>query len=266
MWVCLREAAAIKQLLPLTHHAEYLIIQYHNNDGKVIGTNGSQFIEVHVEAAVTGKQNDPFIRIRHSGTDSGTHTVTHCTQTAGRTPTAGLFKAVTLGYPHLMLSNVCYNNIFIRGQGTDKINNMIRMSVIGRNRCFSDSGFFRPFVHLYNPFVMLSGRYCFCQLGKGILDITDQTVINKNILIDFGLVDIQLDDGSLFTEFLSVAGHSVREAGTGRNNQVAVIGSLAGLITAMHTDSTDEQTMRGRETAQTHDGSSYRTVNFFRKG
>ena len=129
-----------EQGLPLPNHAQHAVVHDEYNDRCLVGDCGSQFVQVHAEAAVAGDQNGLFAGCS-CGTDRSTQTKAHGAKTAAGNKGAGCFKRIVLSHPHLMLSNVCGNDRFLVCRFCQCIDGSERCQFV-RILCFQFSGLF----------------------------------------------------------------------------------------------------------------------------
>ena len=96
----------VEQSLPLTHHAQYVIVNNDLNKRQVISCCRSNFVHVHTEASVACDIDYHFVRTTEFCTDCCSKTITHGSQSAGSDQSTRFFVFVILGSPHLVLSHI----------------------------------------------------------------------------------------------------------------------------------------------------------------
>ena len=112
-------------LLSLPDHTQSTIVNYHNLYRQIIFTDGSQFLYIHLETAITGNINDQFSFPAHLGTNGSRQAKTHCSQTAGSDKIPRIGIIIILGSPHLMLANFGNYNCLSPGQSVQFLNDCL---------------------------------------------------------------------------------------------------------------------------------------------
>jgi hypothetical protein len=77
---------------------------------------GSQFLDVHLEAAVSADRPDPFIRPGQFHADRHGQCAAHGAGTPGGKPAVGGLEIVEAGQDHLVLPHIADDDIFPLGQ------------------------------------------------------------------------------------------------------------------------------------------------------
>ena len=96
----------IKEILELDNHAQRIVVQDDDFHVDAVLRQGREFLAVHEDTAVTGKDDDCFFRTGDFGTDGSRQAEAHRTQTTGRNEVFWLIRREELGRPHLMLTDV----------------------------------------------------------------------------------------------------------------------------------------------------------------
>ena len=87
----------------------------------------------------------------------------------------------------------------------------------------------------------------FCHCSKGLLTITQNSQIHLHILINFGWVDIKVNNLGLFSVCLQITCHTVVETHTHCNEQITLIRHHIRAQISMHTEHTHVQWMVRRQ-------------------
>jgi len=64
-------------------------------------------IHIHSETAISANVDNCFVRSSHLGTDRGSKSVSHCSETTGSQESTGFFVLEVLCGPHLVLTDIC---------------------------------------------------------------------------------------------------------------------------------------------------------------
>ena len=98
--------ALIEELLPLSNHAQILVVHDDHLDGQAETADRSQLLDVHLEAAIARNAEHGAIWLGKLASNGPRQSETHCAQSArGDESTRGR-RAVTLRCPHLVLAHV----------------------------------------------------------------------------------------------------------------------------------------------------------------
>ena len=90
-------------IFPLHHHAQMLVVQQQDFDGKVFAVAGCQFLDIHLETAVAIDVDDGGVGECHLGTHGRGQSKAHGPEPGTGEPGARGLEFVELGHPHLML-------------------------------------------------------------------------------------------------------------------------------------------------------------------
>src|SRR6266699_3962237 len=102
----LRVVAGMEELLPLAYHAQVTVVHDGYFDGDAILLQGSQFLDVHLDAAITGNDPDGSPGQAHLDTHGSRQGETHRAQAAGGDVAIAARPEIVAGRPHLVLSNI----------------------------------------------------------------------------------------------------------------------------------------------------------------
>ena len=102
----LRIALAVQQFLPLTHHAEALVVQNKLLDGRAELHRGAHFLHVHQPGRLARHVDHQGIGVGDLHANAGGQAIAHGAQTTRSHPAVRPFKAKELRRPHLMLANL----------------------------------------------------------------------------------------------------------------------------------------------------------------
>ena len=87
-----------------------MIIKYNLDNRDIISGCCGDLIHIHAEASVSANIHHCLIFAAHLGSDTGSQTVAHSSQTARGQKSSWLFIFIILSRPHLVLPHICGNN------------------------------------------------------------------------------------------------------------------------------------------------------------
>ena len=82
------------------------VVQDRHLHGDVVLHGRAQFLDVHLDAAVSGDAEHGLFGVRHLGADGRREPVPHGAEAAGGEPHPRLLELIELGGPHLVLPHV----------------------------------------------------------------------------------------------------------------------------------------------------------------
>ena len=97
---------AIEEILELDNHSQRIVVQDDDFHVDAVFRQGREFLTVHEDTAVAGKDDDCFFGTGHFGTEGSRQAETHRAQTTGRNEVFRLIRREELSCPHLMLTDV----------------------------------------------------------------------------------------------------------------------------------------------------------------
>src|SRR5215831_20164701 len=99
----------MKQFLPLTHHAEEIVVE---NDNFYISTelhNSTQFLQRHLKTTITNDRNNSSVLRTILRTNRCGQCKTHCAESTACNIALRFYKCCITASHHLVLTNICYN-------------------------------------------------------------------------------------------------------------------------------------------------------------
>ena len=103
----------IEKCLPLADHSEYMVIDNHFNQRKLLSGCCCKFIHIHAETSVSRNIDHLLIRICSLCTNCSAKTIPHRTKTSGCQQGSWFTVFKILCSPHLMLTDFRdHNGIF----------------------------------------------------------------------------------------------------------------------------------------------------------
>ena len=246
-------ALAVEGGLPLAHHTQHGIVEDDRDDGQLVADGGAGLVQVHMEGTVTGEHDHTLVPAKgHLGTDCGTVAKAHGAQAAAGDETAALGVAQVLGRPHLVLAHI--GDVYgLRAALVAHLTDDLMGHQVG--------GVGHRVVILCLPLVdhlHPVGVLCLFDLRQHGLQhiggIAHDGQVHFHILAQLAGVDVDLDDGGILGKSLGVQRHTVREAGTHRDQHVTVGHSPVGGVTAVHAQHADVHGVAVRHHTGRHQG------------
>ena len=91
--------------------------------------------------------------------------------------------------------------------------------------------------------------------------ITDDMVVRLNVLVDFGPVDVDMNDFSVTGKRIRLQCHPVREAAADGNQQIAAVYSAVGCLGSVHANHSCRQRIRTVHGTSAHQGDGNRRIH-----
>ncbi len=230
-------AVFVEQFLPLTNHAEVVVVQNNNLDRQLMDRSCRQLKQRHLKTAVSTETDNQIVGTPKLRADGSGQTETHRARSAGAEEVIRVVRLIELSSPHLMLSDIGDNNSFAFGEFIKLVDDMLHFQVALPFEF--EREFLFPAVELFEPV----GGVQFANVRHEFVDdikcIADAVDIGLNHFSDFGRVDIDMNNLRLFAEFCGVAQNSVVEARTNIDEQVALANGLIGISTPVHPEPTE---------------------------
>ena len=196
----------IEKCLPLADHSEIFIIKDTADDRKLLQNCGSQLLNVHLHAAVTGNGDDRCVRITDLGTDSTWKAVTHGSKSAGHDQLTVFGDVRILAHQHLMLTYIGNKNGFVKlaVDLTDDIQRSHHTTVFHGKRMI-----FFPFLDLFQPFFSVALLYIFIHFCDGLFCIGNDGDIYMNISGNGSSVHVNMYNFCFWCKFIQISGNTV---------------------------------------------------------
>ena len=255
-----RVAVAVKELLPLPHHAHVAVVQVHDLDRQAILLGRGQFLDAHLNARLAGDTGDGRIRMRKLDTQRVRQADPHRAQAAGIDPAPRLVELVELRGPHLVLAYVRgHVHVHVLGQFVERLDHGLRLDDF-RRAVVLQAIAASPYADLVPPGLdrhrvrpLLARGKLAVHFLQNFPYIADDGHVHAHALGNRGRIDVDVDDLAFFLEeMLRVADHAVIETRTDGQQHVAVLHRHVGLIGAVHAEHADELRIGGRIAAQSH--------------
>ncbi len=182
------------------------------------------------------------------------------TRLSGCDTCAFRFDLGVLRHPHLVLSDVGRNDVVVGFEGVDRLDEFIGERIVGE-RLGHVVKMMLPFVDLGEPDVVLLLLHTDKKRLNDQLGVAEYIFVYLDVFVDFGFVDLELDDLCLLAKALAVACHTVGKTCADGDDQIACRCHHAGLVAAVHADIADTERMARRNAAQTHQRTADRRVD-----
>lgn len=209
-----RVAAVVEKFLPLAHHAQEGVVEQDDLHADVRLENRRQFLNGHLQPAVAREEDDLAVGSAQLGADGGREAEPHGSQTARRDDAAAAAEPEVAGGEHLLLPHVGdHHRVAVVGacHGVDRLAHADAPSV----------GTDRPPHHtlvldavagaeLLDPCAVVARADAFGQQRERTLDVAHEGHVGMDDFVDFGGVDLHMDDPGVGAEGGGVARYAVR--------------------------------------------------------
>ena len=156
-----------------------------------------------------------------------------------------------------MLTNVGNGNRIFVAKLADSGNERARLDfiavgIVAERVLVADFDGINPPAAEFFSEIGLSGVEFIAQNRQRPFQIAENFVVDANIFVDFGGVNLEVHNLSVGREIRNLAGNSVAETHADANQQVAILNRHVGAVTAVHTGETEPAVAVGLDTAETH--------------
>ena len=222
----------------MPYHSEEIIVQEDDFDGSFILPDRAQFLQGHLEAAVTNYSHNCFIRFATLCTKGSRQSESHGPESpAGNNTPAVLELEVAVG-DHLVLSNICDQDSLPLGFLSDHPDHFSHgQSLLLRMDIF----FYYFFIFiLVGNFKLVQPLLMLVLFDKGkdglktFLDISDYSDISPDIFIYLGRIDLEVYYFGQFAVGLYITCDTVIESHSQSDQQVAFVGFYIGTVIPVH--------------------------------
>src|SRR6267378_3807594 len=240
-------AVAVKELLPLAHHAHVLVVQVDDLDRKPVLLAGRELLDAHLDARLAGDASDRRARVRELNAHGRRQAESHGAQAPGIDPAPRLVEFVELCRPHLVLTDIGGDECIALGDLVESLQHDLRLDDLAFLVVFQAVlGF--PQADLGPPCAegllvrLVAGRLKLsAQLLEHIGHVSDDRDIDLYACGDRGRVDVDVNDLALhLREVGRVAYNSVIEARAHGKQHVAVLHRHVGFVGAVHPEHAQE--------------------------
>ena len=111
--------AVVNHVLPLAHHAQPLVVDYHHLHAYAVAVTSTELVDGHIETAVTVNIHHRAFGVGYLGADGRGQAVTHGAEAGTAHEGARLAGPVVLHRPHLVLAHARRNNRLATGEITE---------------------------------------------------------------------------------------------------------------------------------------------------
>ena len=247
-------------IFPLYDHSEVLVVNDDGFGGNIFGDSSGQFLDVHEEGAVAVDINDFAMGAGDFGAEGGGVTVAHGAETCGGKKTTGVVEVVELSCPHLVLTDARGDDGFSLGEAAELLNNLLGHDAIGDGGV-GEGILFAPDLNSFTPFGEALGEVSvgplgekFIEVAQGEADIGEDGEVDDFIFVEFGGIDIDVDDGGFLGEFGNFTGDAVVEADAEGEEEITLIHGVVGVDGAVHPEPFEGLRIVFWEAADAHEG------------
>ena len=115
--------------------------------------------------------------------------------------------------------------------------------------------------HVLLPLAVVVLRNFLIQPFQHDFRIADDMVVCLNVLVDFGPVDIDMNDFSVTGKRIRLQCHPVREAAADSNQQIAAVYSAVGCLRSVHANHSCRQRIRTVHGTAAHQCDGHRRIH-----
>ena len=162
-----------------------------------------------------------------------------------------------------MLAHTCGDDCLALGQLHEEFDHILGLDGIGRV-LVTEGVILLPLGDLLVPGretgmtglhgLVSSALKLLVEARKGILHIPKNGKLHRLILVDFGVIDVDVDDRSVLAEFLYLPGDAVVKADANRQQEISLVDGIVRVNSAVHTEPLEGEGMIFRERSDPHEG------------
>ena len=247
-------------VLPLHDHAEVLVVEEQHLDRDVLTGAGGEFLDVHEDAAVAVDVDDERVGVGHLGSHRGWEAEAHRPQAARRDPRPRPAELVELGGPHLVLADPDGDDRVALGRQPRQLRDRLLGEDAGVVGVESERVFPLPFRDPVVPGAEIGGRCLddLVELPEGLLDVGHDRDVDDLVLVDFGRIDVDVDDESMLGEGRHFPGDPVVEADAEGEEEIGLVDGVVGVDAAVHAEHVERERVVGRIGPEPHEGHRHR--------
>lgn len=234
-------AVAFEEVVfPLDDHAEVLVVEDDDFGVDFFDACGGEFLDVHEEAAVAVDVDDLAVWAGDFGAECGGVAEAHGAEACGGDEGAGVDVGVVLASPHLVLADACGDDGFAVGEFAEGLDDELWGDAVGVFFVGEGVGA-APGVDLVEPGLegfagSVFGLDDLVEAGEGVADVAEDGEVDGFVFVEFGGVDVDVDDGAVFAEFGDFAGDAVVEADADGEEEVGFVDGVVGVDGAVHAE------------------------------
>ena len=243
--------ARVDDLLPLPDHPELLVVEQRDLDRDVVGDEGHQLLERHLEAAVAGDRPGLAVGPAERRAHRRRHGEAHRPEAARADVAVRVAEARVAGQPHLVLADVGDVGRLVVGQLADPLDDVVgrQQPVAPGARAVPARGD-RVGLPLGELGEVVGPRRRVDRIDEpgqrlqDALGVADDRHLDRDVLADLGRVDVGVDDPGVRRVGPDVAGHPVVEAHPDGDQQVGALDRPVDVLPAVHPHVAVGQRMR----------------------
>src|SRR2546421_7317432 len=258
----------MEELLPLAHHSQVAIVHIGNFKHQALLLYSSEFLDVHLNAAITGHYPHRCIGYAHFDAHSSGEGKTHCTEAARGNMAIEAGPYVVACRPHLVLSHIGDNNGLAMCFCTNSVQDAggIGMLVVA-----SDAGAALvihglPTTYFAEPCLVIAWLDCLHKGRQGSFGISHNRHGSYFDLVHLRGINVDVDKARTWGKFNHFAGDAIVEAQPHTDNQIRIADSAIDMGRPVHTWHTDGEWMCFGKGAETQKSGDHWNVCFLSKG
>ncbi len=248
----------VEAVFPLHDHAEVLVVKHEGLGRDVFDMGAGEFLDVHDEGAVAVNVNDFFVGAGDFGADGRRVAKAHGAEAGGGDETAGFVVVVELAGPHLVLAHAGSDDGVALGHFPEAADGVLALDDVGGVLEFVGL-VLEPFAQGGAPFSVACGvEGVFAQeadeASEDLANVGVEGDVDVFVFVDFGGVNIHVNDCAVLGEFFDFAGDAVVESHAEGKQEVGFVGGHVSSHGAVHAQPFQGEGMRLGKAADAHDG------------
>ena len=254
--------SSVEAVLPLHDHAEVLVVQNDCFRRDALDVGCGELLDIHQKRSVTIDVDHLFVRHGDFRAHRCGVAESHGSQPGRGDEGAGLVEIIKLPGPHLVLTHaggddrLAFRHLMQESDDMLWLDGILGVLEAERVLLFPaiDLGIPIRIARVVFGYALLAGLIQdFVEAAEGVFEIAEDRQANGLVFVDLGIVDVDVNDGSVLTEFLHLAGHAVIETHADGEQKVGFVHGIVGVNRAVHAEPFQRERVRLGETSDAHE-------------
>src|SRR5258708_3109329 len=258
----------MEELLPLAHHTQVAIVHNGNFKHQALLLYSSEFLDVHLNAAITCHYPHRCIGYAHLDAHSSRESKTHRAETARGNMAIEAGPRVVAGRPNLVLPSIGDDNGLAMRFFANSIQDAdgIRMLVIAFDARTALVIHRLPTTYLAEPCLVIAWFDCLDKGCQGSFGISHNRHGSYFDLVHLRGINVDVDKARTWGKFNHFAGDTIVEAQPHTDNQIRIADGAIDMGRPVHTWHTNGEWMCFGKGAETQKSGDHWNVCFLSKG
>lgn len=241
-------------VFPLDDHAEVLVVEQEDFDGQFLAEAGGEFLDVHLETTVAIDIDNERVRMSGLGAHGGGQSESHRAESAAAHPGSRVAEFVELGSPHLVLADADGDVGFsLGGDIGERLDRMLLQDAVEFG-VVCERVLDLHFVAVFLPIRDIGFLNDPVQFGQNLFYVAADGDVGLLVFVQFGGVDIDVDNFGILGERFDFAGHSVVKPNAQRDQQVAIADRVVSVGGSVHPEPLERVGVVRFDGPDSHDG------------